>query len=113
MCARLDDVDNWPALAKESNYRVEDLAHRLGVSARWLDRRFAEKFQKSPHEYLARLRFAAVKRSVRAGEQAKSISEEAGFAYVSGLSRWLKAYSGHTLRELQKGHAKTSQKGNK
>jgi transcriptional regulator GlxA family with amidase domain len=49
--SRLDQVADWPALAAEANYEPAEMAARVPVSLRQLERYFLLKFGKTPRRW--------------------------------------------------------------
>ncbi len=109
----LDQIADWPGLARQCHYHVAEMARELGVSARWLECYLENKFGLPPHELMAQWRVLEVLALVRLGLPGKAIAPQVGFASYPGLCRSLKHDSGHTLNAWRRGlSASTSQKGN-
>jgi transcriptional regulator GlxA family with amidase domain len=54
--SRLNQIQNWPELARQAKWCVATLAKNCGVSVRTLERHFEEKMGKPPKAYLTEQR---------------------------------------------------------
>jgi AraC-like DNA-binding protein len=90
MSSRLDRIEDWEALARDSRFRINEMASRCGVSARQLERYFMSRFGERPYSLLNRVRLKDVKRLLSGGESVKAAAFEVGYKQSSNLSREFK-----------------------
>jgi len=86
MSSRLDRIENWEAVARESRFRISEIALRCGVSARQLERYFMTRFRASPHSVLNGFRLNEAKSRLARGESVKAVAFELGYKQRSNLS---------------------------
>jgi len=105
MSSRLDWIDNWAGLAKESNFRLKDLARRCKVSERQLERYLLVRFGVRPKRWLDELRAEMAVALISEGEIMKVVADKLGFKQSSHFSRFFKQAFGtppseyHNLRK--------------
>ena len=90
MRSRLNQIENWEALARSARYCPRSLAALCGVSRRQLERYCQWAFQQCPRECLRRLRIEAARRYLAEGFSVKATAYELGFKQVSHFSRVFK-----------------------
>ena len=100
MSARAAKDQNWEQLAVESGYRVGALALKAGISRRHLERIFAERFAKTPGQWLYELRCRTANRRLAAGTPPKAVAAELGRYDVAHLYRELKSRLKKSRRNL-------------
>jgi len=102
MNERLEHIKDWPSEARRGQYRVSQVAHRLGVSVRWIEMFFRVRYEKSPHVIFAHWREQEIRRLAMTGKQGKEIMVAVGFSHRSSLARSLSRGGGQGLRELRR-----------
>ena len=113
MNSSLDCIADWPCLARQYHYHIDETAQALGVSARWLEDYLQIKFGLPPHGLFARWRVQQVRELVRLGMPGKAIAPLVGLASYPSLCRSLKHDSGQTLAQWRRGlYSASSQDGN-
>ena len=100
-------------LAKESHYRVEEVARKLGISLRWFEKVCAREFGKTPHALFAEWRAREIEHERSKGKLGKEMLDDYGLKHPSSLTRALKRNAGHGLRRRQQRRGDSSQKANK
>jgi AraC-like DNA-binding protein len=85
---------------------VDDLARRVGVSPRQLERHFKAVFGAGPHEFLIKTRVQAAARLLRETDQGLAeIAAACGFCDQSALTRGFRQHVGVTPSEFRRNHA--------
>ena len=102
MRKRLEWLQKLTALAKECHYHSGELAARLGVSPRWLQRWFKRNLHTTPSAFLAHLRSGEAWRLADSKLSAQRIAELVGFANSQNLSRGLKQDCGFVLSQFRR-----------
>jgi AraC-like DNA-binding protein len=90
MSSRLDRVKNWEALAKESRFRIAEIALRRGVSPRQVERYFRTRFGESPHSRFNRIRLQETKRLLSLGMSVKEVAAALYFQDAAHFSHAFK-----------------------
>lgn len=98
----LEEIEDWPAVAKRGGYRVQSVAENMGVSARWLEMYFQSCFGKSPIALFAEWREEEIQRLAADGKTSKEILDEIGLSHCSSLTRCLARNGKPGLREIQR-----------
>ena len=98
MKSRLDQVRDWPALAKTAKYQLKALARISKVSERQLRRYLWERFQKAPKHLLDAWRAEVARQDLDRGELVKAASNSACFSSSSNFNRFYKRVTGITPR---------------
>jgi transcriptional regulator GlxA family with amidase domain len=98
MSSRLDSVTDWTTLARECSYQTPQMARRLGISVRSLQRYFLNAYRSSPQAWVETLRLRDAILLVRTGESIKVIADKLGFKQASHFSRKFKATFGVSPR---------------
>ena len=92
----LDQVRDRLHAEAADEIATEDLARMAGMSRFQLCRQFHRRYGLPPHAYQLRLRLAAAKRLLAAGEPAAQVAAAVGFADQSHLNRRFKGAFGIT-----------------
>lgn len=74
-------------IARESDYRMQGLCERIGVSERHLRRVFGEGIGISPKEWLRQERMVAARKLLRHGSPIKEVAIDLGFSTAKMFSR--------------------------
>ena len=98
--SRLDQVKDWPGVAKEARFQLQQMARILAVSARQLRRYVWERFKKRAKRWLDEMRAEAAKQDFARGELAKTASTDVRFKHASNFTRFLKRVTGETPQNL-------------
>ena len=99
MKSRLDSVRDWERRARISGYSASKMARRLGVSLRFLETFFAERFGVPPHYWMVRVRMTRAAGLLNKGTPAKIVSIKIGYKQLSHFSREFKRYFGKPPRD--------------
>lgn len=92
-CRVRGDLGCLACNAKESGYRVEELAGRLGVTSRVLRRVFKENCKIGIKNWMAQIRETEVQARLQGDESIQEIAISVGFAHSKDLAReFRKAY---------------------
>jgi len=94
--SRLDQVKDWPGVAKEARFQLQQMARILAVSARQLRRYIWERFEKRAKRWLDEMRAEAAKEDFERGELVKTTSDDVCFAHACNFSRFYKRVTGST-----------------
>ena len=100
MNSRLDRVKDWPGVAKEAGFQLQQLARMLAVSVRQLRRYIWERFKKRAKQWLDEMRAEAAKQDFARGELAKTASTDVRFKHASNFTRFVKRVMGETPQNL-------------
>lgn len=97
MSNRLDQIQNWPELARQAKWCAATLAKNCGVSLRTLERHFLRKMGKSPKAWLLEQRHQKAKEDLKAGANPKAAAGNAGYDFdnLHNFSRDFKTQIGH------------------
>ena len=87
MGSRLDRVTDWKRAARKSGYRVDELAQRVGVTERHLERYFSKRFGQMPKGQLDEWRMAVGRRYLQRGLTIKEVAERLKFKHVQDFTR--------------------------
>lgn len=92
----LEQIQDWPALARSVHYRVTELAFKWQVSPRKLERDFQAKLGCTPYEWLRRLRMERALQLIAARRPIKEIAGELCYdgKYPEHFTRDFKGYFG-------------------
>lgn len=76
---------------------VDEVARHAAVARRWLERRFAEKLGRSPHEEITHVRMAAAQRLLTQAELSlPEVAERCGFSSVQSFHRNFRQSTGES-----------------
>jgi transcriptional regulator GlxA family with amidase domain len=113
MNLRLNQIQNWPEMARRAKWSVIQLATLCGVSIRTLERHFQEMYQQTPEHWLAELRWRQALELVREGTSVKAMAAELGYQQASTFSREFKKRFGQcpaTFSTIPAGKAEMAHK---
>lgn len=86
----IDSVEQWRKLARKSKYSAADMALKLGISRRQLQRCIQAALGGNPHRWLMQERLAAAGARLKPLRSVKAVAFEFGFKQVSHFSREFK-----------------------
>ena len=95
MNTKLNYVQNWLELAKQSNWSVARLARLCGVSVRTLEMFFLKTWSASPRTWLNEQRQKLAVEFLRDGKSVKETATELSYLHAHNFSRQFKKYWGH------------------
>jgi AraC-like DNA-binding protein len=90
---------DWLALAEAARFRAREMARRLRISVRQLERCFSEEIGTTPHSWLNEARMWRAAHRLRGGSRPKEIVEELGFSDVSSMYHAFRSFHRCTPRE--------------
>jgi transcriptional regulator GlxA family with amidase domain len=90
MNSKLNHIQNWPELAKETNWSAAKLAKLCGVSVRTLRRHMLKESGETTKSWLAEERRHHMLQLVRDGAPLKTVSSTLGFKHPTNFSRYFK-----------------------
>jgi transcriptional regulator GlxA family with amidase domain len=93
MSSKLNHIQDWVTVAKQTNWSVTNLAKFCGVSARTLERYFKNWVGKTPKEWLAHQRYLEIQERRRKGLSMKQTAHAVGYKHSSTFSREFKKLS--------------------
>lgn len=96
MASRLDRERDWERLAARCDYRVEEMARKLSISRRQLERHFLAVFKTTPKRWLDEIRARDAIRQMAQGEPVKSTATDVKFKHASSFTRFFKRVKGAT-----------------
>jgi transcriptional regulator GlxA family with amidase domain len=99
MHSRLDYVQDWERRARVSRYSATKMARGLGVTLRFLETFFRERFGVTPHQWMVRVRMRRAEGLLAKGTAIRIVSVKAGYKQVSHFSREFKRYFGMPPRQ--------------
>lgn len=89
------EIQNWMELNSDQHMSIPELADRVGLSVRTLERRFAAATGSSPYGYLRTIRMQKAKSLLsRSAKPLKVIAAEVGYEDDSSFSQAFKKYIG-------------------
>ncbi|MFP3582647.1 AraC family transcriptional regulator [Paraburkholderia sp. SIMBA_055] len=97
---RMHEAIEYLNLHWNEHVSVEDLAHRLDLTAAHFCRLFSRTFGLPPHRYQTVLRVMRAKSLLKTGVQISEVAASSGFADQSHLGRMFKACYGVTPGEI-------------
>jgi transcriptional regulator GlxA family with amidase domain len=98
----LNDVKDWPSLAKSQSYQAKRVALCVGVTLRCLEQYFRKTFKRTPLEQFTLWIAENADKKLEAKMVGKQILADTGYAHQSSLSRALTNARGHGLRRGRK-----------
>lgn len=102
MNLRLNQIENWPELARRAKWSVIQLATLCSVSIRTLERHFQDTQQQTPEQWLAEQRWRQALALLCEGVQVKSTASELGWRQASTFSREFKKRFGRSPVDFTK-----------
>ena len=87
MNSKLNQIQNWPELARQANWSASTLAKNCGVSRRTLHRHFVKQMGKSPKEWLAGQRQHQAHELLGDGCSVKEAAYRLGYKQTTSLTR--------------------------
>jgi methylphosphotriester-DNA--protein-cysteine methyltransferase len=103
MSGRLEQNNDWAALAAASEYRISEMARRCGISTRHLRRLFQRRFHTSPKHQVDLWRAHAVAEQVKGGASVKTAGSDQNFKQSSHVSQFIKRVLKISPRECRHG----------
>ncbi len=100
MNTRLNHIEDWESLARNSKYSVALLAELCEVSPRTLERFFKKKMGKPPKMWLQESRLKQAKVLLTSGSSVKEVAADLGFRHGNHLSNQFKKITGFCPTEL-------------
>jgi AraC-like DNA-binding protein len=94
MSNRLQQIQNWPELARATNWSAALLAKNCGVSLRTLERYFLDEMGKCPKAWLSEQRQQRAIKLLQDGSTVKEMSSNLGYKHTQHFSRDFKAFWG-------------------
>jgi transcriptional regulator GlxA family with amidase domain len=91
---KLPNLDGFWNLASECQYDSQQLARRLGVTQRHLQRLFKAQLQCSPQRWLREQRMHRAREMLRTSGSVKEVAYELGFCSASQFCRDYKSWFG-------------------
>jgi transcriptional regulator GlxA family with amidase domain len=98
----LTGVQNWPELAAQAHYRVDELVELLDVSDHALRVFFARAFKTTTKKWLHRERILECQRRIKNTEPLKNIAATLGYGGAAHLTHDFKTACGVSPREWAK-----------
>jgi transcriptional regulator GlxA family with amidase domain len=95
MGSRLDQIQNWPELARLAGYSASKLAKNCDVSLRTLQRFFPDKMGKTPKAWLAEQRQLDAVEVLKKCSCVKQAASNLGYKHTHHFSRDFKDYWGY------------------
>lgn len=89
-------------IARESDYRMAGLCHRINVSERHLRRVFEEGIGISPKEWLRQERMVVARNLLRHGSPIKEVALDLGFSTAKMFSRDFVSFYGVRPTDFQR-----------
>jgi LacI family transcriptional regulator len=84
---------------------VDDILRQVPVSRRWLERQFAGKLNRTPHEEIVRVRVERGRRLLlESDEKIDRIAERCGFSAAQNFGRVFHQVTGHTPSAFRRAH---------
>ena len=91
---KLQQIQNWPELARQANWSVAALAKLCGVSANTLRRQFLQQMRKTPGHWLAEQRQHQAIELLRGGSSIKEAASCLGYKQQTNFTRRFKEFWG-------------------
>jgi AraC-like DNA-binding protein len=96
MNSRLNHVQNWPELARQTNWSAATMAKKCGISIRTLERYFLKTMSKKPKAWLVGERLKDAVDLLCDGKSIKETALHLGYQHPHHFSREFKAYLGYS-----------------
>jgi len=105
MARRASDPELWRELADPVGYRATELAKRLDINLRMLERQFKSLLGREPQDWLDELRIERAKELLLKDDYlCKQAAFDVHLKQASHFSRMFKLYAGMTPREFARQH---------
>jgi AraC-like DNA-binding protein len=95
MNTRLHHIQNWPKLARATNWSAAALAKKCGVSVRTLERYFLKEMGKRPKAWLSEQRQHRAIALLQDGSTVKETAASLNYKHATHFSREFKEHWGH------------------
>lgn len=92
---------HWPSVAAEVHYEAAELAKRLKVPLRTLEREFQRQYHTTPTKFLMKTRAKAIKKLARRHIRTKDIRVMLEFKHDSEVCRQFHAVYGTSLKQYR------------
>src|SRR5262245_40772818 len=89
-CLEAIGTEEWKSLGRLSAYHPSDVAVRVGISIRRLERYFRQHFGETPRAWLGRLLVADASALLRQGNPVKMVAIDCGFSDICHFDRAFK-----------------------
>jgi len=100
MNTNLNNIENWPELAREAKWSASGLARKSGVSLRTLERHLLKHMGQNPRTWLTKQRQECAVGLLRNGNSVKEVAERVGYRHASTFSREFTRHSGCRPKEM-------------
>lgn len=94
MNTSLQQIQNWPELARQANWSVDTLAKKCGISVRTLHRHFLKKVGKNTKTWLAEQRQLHALELLHDGASIKETAFVLGYQHPTNFTRKYKIHWG-------------------
>jgi AraC family transcriptional activator FtrA len=91
---KLNQIQDWQARARQTEWSVAELAKRCNVSVRTLERHFVKEMGKSPKTWMMEQRQQQAAEPLQAGSSVKETASNLGYKHSTHLSRDFKEHWG-------------------
>ena len=95
MSSRLNHIQNWPEIAKETGWTASALAKKCGVSVRTLERHFLAHLGQTPKAWLLGQRQRLAFELLTDGSTVKEAAHRLQYKHASHLTNGFKKHWGH------------------
>jgi AraC-like DNA-binding protein len=92
---RLQNIQNWPELARQANWCAGTLAKQHGVSLRTLERYFLKEMGKSPKAWLVEQRQQQASKLLQDGSSVKETAQCLNYKHPNHLTNAFKKHWGY------------------
>ena len=99
MNSRLNQVQNWPELARQAHWSAATLAKNCGISLRTLERYFLKEMGKRPKTWLTEQRQWEANELIQGGSSVKETAAQLDFKHPSHLTNAFKKQWGCCPRD--------------
>jgi len=99
---RLNQVEDWVAVAMKCEFCLEKMAKFLGVSERTLRRHFQEHLGITPKEWRDERRLEIALADIYGGHQVKKASGDTKFKHRTTLTAFIKRQTGSPPRDFRR-----------
>lgn len=102
MNSKLNQIQNWPEMLRQANWKLSEMAKHCGVSLRALERYLLRKFGKCPRAWLAEMRMRQAVELLRDGSNVKEVAAVLGYKHPTHFSRAFTRHWGHSPIRLSR-----------